>query len=75
MNNEENEELQDSPKEEKQYADLSTVEHIQNYIDAIASAVVDKLANLDDQIEEVADQLESRIDEKIDKKLKERNKR
>lgn len=69
MNNEENKELENSSKEEE-YASLAKVESMQNYIDAIASAVIDKLANLDDQIEEVADQLESRVDEKINNRLK-----
>ena len=72
MNNEENKELENSSKEEE-YASLAKVENMQNYIDAIASAVIDKLANLDDQIEEVADQLESRVDEKINNRLKNLN--
>jgi len=53
--------------------DFITIDHIQRYIDVLAEAIIDKLSNLDDQIEEVADQLEAKIDEKIEKKLKDRN--
>lgn len=53
--------------------EFTTVSHVQRYINILSEAIVEKLANLDDQVEEVADQLEKQIDSKIEEKLKKHN--